>query len=216
MQMMSQTTEYPIFSINAMQITYKSFEKLKDLFAVAKNNAPSVVFIDEIDGISSDQGDEMAITLTKLIDQIKWRDRILVVGATNSYLDINKNFKRTGRLDFEIKFDPPTAEGRFEIFKMHLEKCECVVTEEQIHSFSLASSGFVGSDIASAIRDAYIRAMRRIDTKTFSIPKITKEDLEVAILDAKPSSIKDIIATVPKVYWEDIGGNESIKTQLKE
>jgi len=190
--------------------------KLSELFTIAKNNAPSIVFIDEIDGISEDRSDQTAIGLTKLIDEIKWKDKILVVGATNYFSDVNKNFKRTGRMDFEIKFDPPTSEGRYEIFKLHLEKCKCDVTDDELKSLSLASSGFVGSDISSAIRDSYIRAMRRIDLTTFEVPNITKEDLEGAILDLKPSSIKDLIASVPRVNWEDIGGNEKIKQQLKE
>ena len=189
---------------------------LKDLFTISKNNSPSIIFIDEIDGISSSQSDEMAIALTKLIDETKWRDKILIVGATNSYSEVNKNFKRVGRLDFEIRFDPPTAEGRFEIFKLHLNKCKCLISDEELHSLSIASSGFVGSDIASAIRDSYIRSMRKIDSLELMTPSISKEDLENAILDAKPSSIKDIIASVPKVRWDDIGGNESIKKQLKE
>mmetsp|Transcript_33757 Transcript_33757/g.38881 ORF Transcript_33757/g.38881 Transcript_33757/m.38881 type:complete len:534 (-) Transcript_33757:473-2074(-) len=220
MQMLSQSIEYPIYSINAMQISSKykgeKGEILKDLFMISKNNAPAILFIDEIDGIPSSSSDDMAITFTKLIDDTKWTDKILIVGATNCYSEVNKNFKRTGRLDFEIRFDPPTAEGRFEIFKLHLNKCDCEMTDEELHSLAIASSGFVGSDIASAIRDAYIRSMRKCDTISFSMPKISKEDLEGAILDAKPSSIKDIIATVPKVQWGDIGGNESIKKQLKE
>lgn len=194
-----------------MQLGINKMDKIKDIFTVAKNNAPSIVFIDEIDGISDEKNDETAIQFTKLVDDIKWKDQILIVASTNNPYNVNKYFKRTGRLDFEIRFDPPTSEGRYDIFKLHLAKCQCELSDEEVRSFAIASSGFVGSDIASAIRDAYIRSMRRIDSKTFSIPKISKEDLEYAIIDAKPSSIKDLIAKVPKVFWEDIGGNDNIK-----
>lgn len=98
--------------------------EIKDLFAVAKNNSPSIIFIDEIDGISDEENDETAILFTKIIDKIKFTDKMLIVGATSNPSCVNKYFKRTGRLDFEIKFDPPTSEGRYEIFKMNLEKCQ--------------------------------------------------------------------------------------------
>ena len=117
--------EYPIFSINAMQTLSKySGEKesiLTNLFLTAHNNAPSIIFIDELDGIS-DQNDEMSIKFTKLIDDTQWDHKIFIICATNSIMDVNKNFKRIGRLDFEIKFDPPTSDGRYEIFKLNLEK----------------------------------------------------------------------------------------------
>lgn len=99
---------------------------------------------------------------------------------------------------------------------MNLSKCLTEVTEEELKSFAIASSGFVGADIASAIRDAFIKAMRKVDPTKFEMPSIQKDDLEQAIIDAKPSSIKELIAKVPKVYWDDIGGNDSIKQQLKE
>jgi SpoVK/Ycf46/Vps4 family AAA+-type ATPase len=97
---------------------------------------------------------------------------------------------------------------------MFLKRCKSKITEEEVKSISMAASGFVGADIASAVRDAYIRAMRRVEVG--EQPEVWKEDLEQAVLDAKPSSIKDIVAEVPKVKWEDIGGNEKVKQQLKE
>ena len=74
----------------------------------------------------------------------------------------------------------------------------------------------MGADIASVIRDSFIKAMRRVEIDTFEMPVVVKNDLEQAIIDAKPSGIKDLIAKVPKVYWEDIGGNEMVKKQLQE
>ncbi|CAI2359267.1 unnamed protein product [Moneuplotes crassus] len=216
MQMVSQRIEYPIFGLTATQMGMNKADEIKDLFTIAKNSSPSIIFIDEIDGISDEKNDETAILLTKLIDRIKWVDKILIVAATNNPSSVNKFFKRTGRLDSEIKFDAPTSEGRYEIFRQYFDKCQSDLSEEEVKSLAIASSGFVGSDIASSIRDAYIRAMRRIDPLSMELPKIQKIDIEGAILDAKPSNIKDLIATVPQVYWEDIGGNAKIKKQLIE
>ena len=172
MQMVSQNVDYPIFSVNAMQMGMHKSDDIKDLFLVAKNNAPSIIFIDEIDGISEEQNDETAILFTKLVDKIKWQDKILIVAATNNPSDVNKYFKRTGRLDFEIRFDAPSSEGRYEIFKMHFEKCQCELSDEEIKTLAIASSGFVGADISSSIRDAFIRSMRRMEPGKLEVPRI--------------------------------------------
>ena len=224
-------------SINGPEIMSKYYgeseKALRDLFEEAGKNTPAIIFLDELDSIAPKRGDvtgeverRVVAQLLSLMDGLKERKNVIVIGSTNRPEALDMALRRPGRFDREIELGVPDMEGRMEIFQIHTRGMplhEDVVLED----FAKRTYGFVGADISAVGREAAMNALRRIlpeiDLEEPTIPKeildrliVQKDDFEAALRDVSPSAMREILVEVPNVNWEDIGGLEDVKQLLVE
>ena len=232
-------TDAYFISISGPEIMGKFYgeseERLRTVFKDAKKNAPAIVFIDEIDAIApkrEDLGGEKQVErrvvaqLLSLMDGLESRGQVVVIGATNIPNAIDPALRRPGRFDREISVPIPDKNGRLEILQIHTrgmplaEEVELSILAEKTH-------GFVGADLEALAREAAMSALRRvlptIDFENETIPyellfklRITTDDFLEAMKEVEPSAIREFFVEVPNVKWENIGGLENIKEELKE
>jgi transitional endoplasmic reticulum ATPase len=224
-------------SINGPEIMSKYYgeseKALRDLFEEAEKNTPAIIFLDELDSIAPKRGDvtgeverRVVAQLLSLMDGLKERKNVIVIGSTNRPEALDMALRRPGRFDREIELGVPDMEGRLEIFQIHTRGMplhEDVVLED----YAIETYGFVGADIAAVSREAAMNALRRIlpqiDLDEPTIPKeildrliVQKSDFEAALREIQPSAMREILVEVPNVSWEDIGGLESVKDLMVE
>ena len=224
-------------SINGPEIMSKYYgeseKALRDLFEEAEKNTPAIIFLDELDSIAPKRGDvtgeverRVVAQLLSLMDGLKERKNVIVIGSTNRPEALDMALRRPGRFDREIELGVPDMDGRMEIFQIHTRGMplhEDVVLED----YAKKTYGFVGADIAAVGREAAMNALRRIlpeiDLEETTIPKeildrliVQKDDFETALREIQPSAMREILVEVPNVNWEDIGGLESVKQLLVE
>eukprot|EP00347_Sterkiella_histriomuscorum_P019506 403341369 len=210
------------YQIHKIQITPKHLiqaqqgqvKQLQDSFKLLKLRQPSVLIIEELDFIGSAKASnkDLFYAFQSELDSIdSLNDKILIIATTNKLDELDKSLRRGGRLDIDIRFDMPSAEDRYEILKSHLQQIPNVqIDNNQLEIIARAASGFVSSDLAQIVRNTQIQSLK------FNEGVITKKQLEQSIIDAKPLSIQDLIVEVPKTKWDEIGGNEDIKFQVKQ
>lgn len=207
-------------------------EKLRNIFQNAEENAPSIIFIDEIDAIAPKR-DEVVGEVEKRIvaqllasmDGLKSRGQVTVIAATNRQNALDPALRRPGRFDREIEIGAPDRSGRKEILQIHtrgmpLEK------EVSLDELAAVTHGFVGADLQALCKESAMKALRRILPKIDlekEIPpeileelKITKDDFHDALREIQPSALREVYIEVPNVKWEQIGGLEAAKRELKE
>lgn len=224
-------------SINGPEIMSKYYgeseKALRDLFEEAEKNTPAIIFLDELDSIAPKRGDvtgeverRVVAQLLSLMDGLKERKNVIVIGSTNRPEALDMALRRPGRFDREIELGVPDMDGRMEIFQIHTRGMpldEDVVLED----YAKRTYGFVGADISAVGREAAMNALRRIlpeiDLEEPTIPKeildrliVQKDDFEAALREVQPSAMREILVEVPNVNWEDIGGLESVKQLLVE
>ena len=217
---------------------YGESEKvLRERFEDAEKNAPSVIFIDEIDSIAPRRDEvtgeverRVVAQLLTLMDGLSRRGSVIVIGATNREDAIDPALRRPGRFDREIEIGVPTTAGRREILEIHTRGMPIEGTEKDKESFvtELAglTHGFVGADLAALSREAAMHALRRylpdIDfDKPISVAflermKVTRDDFREALRTVEPSSLRDVTVEIPRVRWSDVGGMEEVKRTLRE
>ncbi|MCC4768627.1 CDC48 family AAA ATPase [Methanosarcina sp. DH1] len=224
-------------SINGPEIMSKYYgeseKAIRDIFDEAEKNAPAIIFLDEIDSIAPKRAEvtgeverRVVAQLLSLMDGLKSRKNVIVIGATNRPEALDLALRRPGRFDREIELRVPSTEGRLEIFHIHTRGMPLT---EDVNLMDLAqiTYGFVGSDIAALCREAAMRALRRvfprINLKEPHIPKeildslqVTRADFEEAMKDVQPSAIREILIEIPNISWNDVGGLEDVKCLLKE
>ena len=223
-------------AINGPEIMSKyvggSEENLREYFEEAEDNAPSIIFIDELDAIApkreDTQGEAERRTVAQLLtlmDGLKSRGQVVVIGATNRPDSLDQALRRPGRFDREIEIGVPDQEERKEILEIHTRN---MPLEEGIDLTKLANSthGFVGADLESLCKEAAMRVVRRIipDIKNDGeIPEevlkelvVKAEDFKAALKEIQPSALREVLVEVPNVKWDDIGGLGEIKQELKE
>jgi len=224
-------------SINGPEIMSKFYgeseARLREVFKEAEQNAPSIIFIDEIDAIAPHRGEvvgevekRVVAQLLALMDGLKSRGQVIVIGATNRPEAIDPALRRPGRFDREIAIGMPDKKARKEILMVHTRN---VPLDSNVNLDELAqiTHGFTGADIAALVREAGMHALRRfvpkIDLSKGIIPpeilqnlKVTKEDFEAALKEVQPSVLREIMVEVPEIHWEDIGGLEDVKRALRE
>ena len=218
----------------------ESEENLRKVFKDAEDNAPSIVFIDEIDAIAPKreevQGEverRVVAQLLSLMDGLQARGRVVVIGATNRPDALDPALRRPGRFDREIVIGVPNRDGRKEILQIHTRGMPLVdesgAEDEWVDLDRLAdhAHGFVGADLESLCKEAAMSALRSIldevDLEEESIPpevleriKVSKKDFEEALKVAEPSALREVFVEVPDVSWSDIGGLQDIKKELQE
>ncbi|MFL6397077.1 MAG: CDC48 family AAA ATPase [Nitrososphaeraceae archaeon] len=211
----------------------ESEEKLRNVFQQAEKNAPSIIFIDEIDSIAPKREEvsgeverRIVAQLLSLMDGMSSRGKVVVIGATNRVNAIDPALRRPGRFDREIELGVPDRNGRLEILQIHTRG---MPLDKDVNLEKLAdiSHGFVGADLQALSKEAAIGALRRvlpeIDLSSESIPSeilkkiiVTMQDFVDVTKEMEPSAMREVFVEVPDVKWEDIGGLGDIKQELQE
>lgn len=230
-------TNANFYSISGPEIMSKFYgeseERLREVFKEAEENAPSIVFIDEIDSIapkreevSGDVEKRVVSQLLTLMDGIQSRGKLVVIGATNRPNAIDPALRRPGRFDREIDIGIPDEQGRLDILLIHSRGMP--LTEDvNLESIAKVTHGFVGADLEALSKEAAMRSLRRIlpeiNLEQPKIPaeilnkiKITKQDFDEALRDVQPSAMREVLVQRPNVGWEDIGGLQQVKEELAE
>src|SRR3989344_4518291 len=214
---------------------HNSEENLRKIFEQAEKNAPSIVFIDEIDSIAPKREEvkgevekRVVSQLLTLLDGLKSRGKVIVIGATNIPNALDPALRRPGRFDREIELGVPNKEGRKEILQIHTRGMP-LAKEIDLDKISEITYGYVGADIAALCKESAMHALRRILPELGVIKEdkpigndllkkliVVKDDFDHALKIVAPSAMREVMIEVPKVKWEDIGGLEETKQQLKE
>ncbi|MFX0171009.1 MAG: CDC48 family AAA ATPase [Candidatus Hodarchaeota archaeon] len=211
----------------------ESEQNIREIFDEAKEKAPSIIFIDEIDSIATKRDDtnsgeverRIVSQMLALMDGLESRGEIIVIGATNRPNAIDPALRRPGRFDREIEIEVPNQKGRLVILEIHTRSMP-LAEGVDLKSIAMRTHGFVGADLASLTKEAAMRAIRRVFPKIVwgeEIPSeiidqisVTSTDFDVAITDVKPSALREVIIDVPAVSWDEVGGLDEIKQELKE
>ncbi|WP_423750745.1 CDC48 family AAA ATPase [Salinirarus marinus] len=211
----------------------ESEEQLRDVFEEAEENAPAIVFIDEIDSIAPKRGEaggdverRVVAQLLSLMDGLEERGEVVVIGATNRVDAIDPALRRGGRFDREIEIGVPDQNGRKEILQVHTRNMP--LTEGvDLEEFAENTHGFVGADIESLTKEAAMNALRRIrpqidleaeeiEAEILESLEVTEDDFKQAMKGIEPSALREVFVEVPDVTWTDVGGLEDTKERLRE
>lgn len=222
--------------INGPEIMSKyvggSEENLREFFEEAEENSPSIIFIDELDAIApkreETQGEVERRTVAQLLtlmDGLKSRGQVVVIGATNRPDSLDQALRRPGRFDREIEIGVPDSEERKEVMEIHTRG---MPLDEDVDLDEIADTthGFVGADLESLCKEAAMRVVRRILPEIKGdeeIPKETlkkiivkKDDFKEALKEIQPSALREVLVQIPDIGWDDIGGLENAKQELQE
>ncbi len=212
----------------------ESEKRLRDIFAEAEKNAPSIIFIDEIDAIAPKREEvtgeverRVVAQLLALMDGMKSRGKVIVIAATNRPDALDPALRRPGRFDREIEIGVPDKKGRKEILQIHTRNMP-LAKDVDLDWLADVTYGFVGADLEALCKEAAMAALRRVLPgiswkKEKELPKEVLEKLQVTMQDFKtalklvgPSAMREVLVEVPNVRWSDIGGLEEVKQLLKE
>jgi transitional endoplasmic reticulum ATPase len=224
------------YTINGPEIMSKFYgqseENLRKIFDEAEKNAPSIVFIDEIDAIAGKRSEthgevekRVVSQLLTLMDGLKGRGKLIVIGATNIPDSLDPALRRPGRFDREIRIDAPDRDGRKEIVQIHtrgMPKADDVDLEK----LAERTYGYVGADLAALARESAMNALRRylpeidldkpIPIEILEKMEVTMDDFKNAQRGIEPSAMREFFVEVPRVSWKDVGGLGDVKQQLME
>ncbi len=211
----------------------ESEERLRDIFKQAQENSPSIIFIDEIDSlapkreeVTGDVEKRIVSQLLALMDGLESRGKVVVIGATNRPDSIDPALRRPGRFDREIEIGIPDRQGRLEILQIHTRGMP-LTDDVQLDKLADITHGFVGADLEALCKEAAIGTLRRIlpevDLEQVSIPAeilnkitVTMKDFQNALKEVEPSAMREVLVEIPMVKWDDVGGLEDIKQEMKE
>jgi transitional endoplasmic reticulum ATPase len=230
-------TAAEFFHINGPEIIHKFYGEseanLRRVFEQAEAHAPSIVFLDEIDAIAPKrtevQGEvekRVVAQLLALMDGLKTRGQVIVIGATNIQQNLDPALRRPGRFDREIEIGIPDRNGRREILDIHTRGMP-LAADVNPDDLAAATHGFVGADMEALAREAAMAALRRlmpsIDLTTAEIPyerlmelEVTMADFLDALREVEPSAMREVFTEVADVSWDEVGGLEEAKTALRE
>ncbi|MDD5086488.1 MAG: CDC48 family AAA ATPase [Candidatus Nanoarchaeia archaeon] len=224
--------------INGPEIMSKFYGEsegnLRKKFEEAEKNAPSIIFIDEIDAIAPKREESrgeverrVVAQLLALMDGLNARGKVVVIAATNIPNAIDIALRRPGRFDREIEIGIPSKEGREDILKIHTRNMP-LAKNVNIKEIANKTYGFVGADLAALSKEAAMIVLRRLlpeikIREDNTIPKeileklkITRKDFNSALKVVRPSALREVLVEVPDVKWDDIGGLDEVKQELKE
>ncbi len=227
--------------INGPEIMSKFYgeseQKLRKIFEEAEENAPSIIFIDELDAIAPKREDvqgeverRVVAQLLATMDGLKARGQVVVIGATNRVNALDPALRRPGRFDREIEIGVPDETGRLEVLLIHSRGMPLTTEGDgtvNLQNLAKITHGFVGADLQALCRESAMKALRRylpqIDLEAEEIPQDVLDKLEVhngdfleALKEIQPSAVREVFIEVPDVKWDDIGGLEKAKQELKE
>ncbi|RLG51816.1 MAG: AAA family ATPase [Thermoproteota archaeon] len=224
-------------SINGPEIMSKFYgeseARLREIFREAEENAPSIVFIDEIDAIAPRREEvtgelerRVVAQLLALMDGLKERGRVIVIAATNRVGGVDPALRRPGRFDREIETHLPDRRERLEILRIHTRSMP-LAESVRLDEIADATHGYTGADLAALAREAAMNALRRVLPKAdLSSLKVTRgllsklrvemQDFLEAMKHIQPTLLREVYVEVPEVHWSDIGGLKEVKQVLRE
>ena len=236
-KVLASESDARMFSINGPEIMNKYYgeteAKLRDIFKEAKENSPSIIFIDEIDAIApkreeayGDVEKRVVAQLLALMDGLTDRGNVVVLGATNRPDSVDPALRRPGRFDREMEISVPNADGRLEVMQIHTRGMP-IADDVNLKSLASELHGYTGADMKSLCREAAIRSIRRylpeIDLETEKIPARVLQSMEVKIIDfydamqgVIPTAMREFYVERSKIFWEDVGGLEESKRVLQD
>lgn len=206
---------------------------LRKAFEECEKNAPAIMFIDEIDSIAPNreksQGEvekRVVAQMLTLMDGAKGRGQVVVIAATNRPNTIDPALRRAGRFDREIDIGVPDEIGRMEILRIHTKNMK-LDEDVDLESVAKGTHGFVGSDLSSLCTEAALQCIREkmdlididddaIDAEILDAMAVTNEHFKFAQGQSNPSSLREVNVEIPNTTWEDIGGLEDVKANLRE
>ena len=211
----------------------ESEERIREIFTQAEENSPSIIFIDEIDSIAPKRDEvsgevekRIVSQLLTLMDGMKSRGKVVVIAATNRPDSIDPALRRPGRFDREIEIGIPDDDGRFEILSIHTRGMP-INEKVDLKQISKTTHGFVGADLEVLSKEAAMRSLRRIlpdidlDEDKISAEilqkiQINSEDFRDALKEVRPSALREVQVQIPNVTWDDVGGLDQLKEELRE
>ena len=211
----------------------ESEKKIRDIFEEAEKTAPSIIFIDEIDAIAPKREEvtgeverRVVSQILTMMDGLKSRGKVIVIGATNRVNSIDPALRRPGRFDREIELNVPRKEGRLSILKIHTRGMP-LSKNVSLDNLSATTHGFVGADLEALSKEAAMNVLRknlnRINLDEEEIPKevleeliVNQEDFLDALKTVRPSAMREVLVETPTINWDDVGGLNNIKQDLKE
>jgi len=236
-KVLASESDANMFSINGPEIMNKYYgeteAKLRDIFKEAKENSPSMIFIDEIDAIApkreeayGDVEKRVVAQLLALMDGLTDRGNVIVLGATNRPDSVDPALRRPGRFDREMEISVPNADGRLEVMEIHTRGMP-IASDVNLKVLSSELNGYTGADMKSLCREAAMRSIRRylpeIDLETEKIPARILQSMEVKLIDfydamreVVPTAMREFYVERSKVYWDDVGGLDNAKKTLEE
>ncbi len=235
----------PISGPEIMSKFYGESEaRLREIFKEAKEKAPTIIFIDEIDSIAPKREEvtgeverRVVSQLLSLMDGLEARGKVIVIAATNRPNAIDPALRRPGRFDREIEIKVPAKGGRLEILQIHTRHMPLAQGEENhssipdkivdIEKLAAVTHGFVGADLEGLCKEAAMKTLRRnlpdikleedrLSPETLDKLIVTMQDFEDALKDVMPSAMREVYLETPDVKWSDIGGLENVKKELQE
>ncbi len=236
-KVLASESEASMYSINGPEIMNKYYgeteARIRDIFKNARDNSPSIIFIDEIDAIApkreeayGDVEKRVVAQILALMDGLTERGNVIVLGATNRPDSVDPALRRPGRFDLEVEIQVPNTEGRVEILHIHTRGMPIA---DNVNLEELASElhGYTGADIRSLCREAAMKAIRRylpeIDLETEKIPSETLQSMEIKLEDfyngmheVVPTAMREFYVERPKVWWSDVGGLNDVKRELSD
>jgi ATP-dependent 26S proteasome regulatory subunit len=230
-------TSATFFSIAGPEIISKYYgeseQQLREIFEEAADDAPSIIFIDELDSIAPKREDvtgeverRVVAQLLTMMDGLETRGQVIVIAATNRVDSVDPALRRPGRFDREIEIGVPDETGRREILQIHTRGMP-LADDVELERLADETHGFVGADIESLTKEAAMKALRRylpeIDLDEEEIPPslidrmiVTRSDFETALAEVEPSAMREVLVELPKVSWGDVGGLEDAIDRVKE
>src|SRR3989344_5101258 len=209
-------------------------KRIRDIFEEAEKGAPSIIFIDEIDAIASKREESygeverrVVAQLLSVMDGLKSRGKVIVIAATNRPNSIDPALRRPGRFDREIEIGVPKQEGRLQILKIHTRNMP-LTKDVELNELARVTHGFVGADLESLCKEAAMVVLRRLfpDMQSKKDEQISPEILDKLIIGmgdfkealklVRPSALREVLIERPTQTWEEIGGLEIVKQELKE
>ena len=230
-------TSASFFSIAGPEIISKYYgeseQQLREIFEDAKEESPSIIFIDELDSIAPKREDvtgeverRVVAQLLTMMDGLETRGQVIVIAATNRVDSVDPALRRPGRFDREIEIGVPDEVGRKEVLQIHTRGMP-LSDDVSLDHLADETHGFVGADIESLTKEAAMKALRRylpeIDLDEEDIPPslidrmiVKREDFRGALGEVEPSAMREVLVELPKISWEDVGGLTDAKQQVKE
>ena len=224
------------FSIAGPEIMSKYYgeseQRLREIFEQANKEAPSIIFIDELDSIAPKREEvtgeverRVVAQLLTMMDGLEERGQVVVIGATNRIDAIDPALRRPGRFDREIEIGVPDRLERIEIFQIHTRGMP-LSDDVKIEYISDRTHGFVGADISALAKEAAMKALRRylpqikleeaVPHELLESMNVTGSDFEEALKEVEPSAMREVMIEIPRINWDDVGGLDEAKQEIKE
>ena len=230
-------TSASFFSIAGPEIISKYYgeseQQLREIFEDAKEESPSIIFIDELDSIAPKREDvtgeverRVVAQLLTMMDGLETRGQVIVIGATNRVDSVDPALRRPGRFDREIEIGVPDEVGRKEILQIHTRGMP-LSDDVSLDHLADETHGFVGADIESLTKEAAMKALRRylpeIDLDEEEVPPslidrmiVKRDDFSGALNEVEPSAMREVLVELPKISWDNVGGLQDAKQQVQE